>query len=156
MTDKLANTPKEKVSILTRLYLSALSGCIASTFCHPLDVVRVQMQTTAPSLNVKNKENAGPFRTMHQILRRSGARGLWAGLSAAYLRQFSYGAVRMGLFSFLVDSAKQHRQNKFGVKTNTEISLQTTVFLGFISGIVGSVSLLSVVSEFPTCFSFYD
>jgi hypothetical protein len=63
-------------------------------------VLRVQMQTGG--VQYKNTADAAV-----QIFRRSGLRqGLYAGISAAYLRQWTYGACRMGIYANLLASAQ--------------------------------------------------
>lgn len=67
-----------------RMVLGAVAGMGAATCCHPLDVLRVQMQTEG--VQYKNTVDAGV-----QIFRRSGLRdGLYAGVSAAYLRASAF------------------------------------------------------------------
>ena len=64
----------------TRMALGAVAGMGAATCCHPLDVLRVQMQT-------EGVQYKGTVDAAVQIFRRSGMRdGLYAGVSAAYLR----------------------------------------------------------------------
>ena len=63
-----------------RMVLGAVAGMGAATCCHPLDVLRVQMQT-------EGVQYKGTIDAAVQIFRRSGLRdGLYAGVSAAYLR----------------------------------------------------------------------
>ena len=68
----------------------------AATFCHPLDVIRVQMQTDG--VQYKNT-----FDAATSIYRRAGLlNGLYAGVSAAYLRQWMYGSFRIGIYAYLL------------------------------------------------------
>jgi hypothetical protein len=63
----------------TRMVLSAFAGMGAAIFCHPLDVIRVQMQT----FHYRNTLHASV-----SIYKNAGfANGLYAGISAAFLRQ---------------------------------------------------------------------
>lgn len=41
-----------QVSLPMRLALSGVAGCSAACFCHPLDVIRVQMQTDTVSQQI--------------------------------------------------------------------------------------------------------
>ena len=98
--------------------LSAISGSIASTICHPLDVIRVQLQTNSSSPSVAavgGAENIGPVDAAKRIVRGGGVLALWDGLSAAYLRQFSYSMVRIGLFSYMLDAVKLRQQGSVGL-----------------------------------------
>eukprot|EP00750_Incisomonas_marina_P007370 INCI1488.2.p1 GENE.INCI1488.2~~INCI1488.2.p1 ORF type:complete len:255 (+),score=37.50 INCI1488.2:267-1031(+) len=120
----------EQVPLYKRLLLSATAGCVASTICHPLDVVRVQLQTDAGGYS-------GPLDAGIQIVRRGGLLSLWDGLSAAYMRQFSYSMIRIGLFSYLLDGAE--RRQIADEETCDDVSFGTKLLLGSVSGSVGSV-----------------
>lgn len=79
-----------------RLVFGALAGMGAATFCHPLDVIRVQMQTDG--VRYKNTVDAAV-----KIYNRAGVvEGLYAGVSAAYLRQWMYGSFRIGIYAYLL------------------------------------------------------
>ena len=79
-----------------RLVIGAPGGTGAACVCHPLDVVRVQLQVSRGV-------------SVPEVLRRTGVPGLWSGLSAAILRQWTYGALRMGLFAWLLDRDRERR-----------------------------------------------
>jgi solute carrier family 25 oxoglutarate transporter 11 len=57
--------------------------------------------------------------------------GLYAGITAAYLRQWLYGSCRMGIYSYLLEQQKL----KHGADN---ISFATKLGMGFISGGIGS------------------
>ena len=76
----MSSTTGGSVPLPTRMVLGAVAGMGAATCCHPLDVLRVQMQT-------EGVQYKGTVDAAVQIFRRSGMRdGLYAGVSAAYLR----------------------------------------------------------------------
>jgi len=102
--------------------LSASSGMVAACVCHPFDVVRVTMQVTTV------KRSTGG--TAAAIYNAQGIyRGLYSGLSAAFLRQWTYGAFRLGIYSFLLKSQPKP----------SEVSFPMKLSFGLISGGVGSV-----------------
>ena len=117
-------SPEKAVPLSTRLGLSASAGCVASSCCHPLDVIRIQMQT---GTGYKNPVDAA----VHIFQRTGGIRNFYEGLSAAYLRQFTYTAFRMGTFSYLLDVVKGQSEG--------EVSLTTKLLVGAIAGITGSI-----------------
>ena len=119
--------PQSEVPFSTRLALSASAGCVASTCCHPLDVIRVQMQTSSGGTHYKN-----PGEAAVQIFQRGGMSSLYSGLSAAYLRQFTYTAFRMGTFSYLLEIVKGNREA-------SEVPLATKLLVGAAAGITGSI-----------------
>lgn len=70
----VAGNSTQAIPLPTRMVLAAVAGMGAATCCHPLDVVRVQMQTAGG--NYKNTLDAGV-----QIFKRSGlTNGLYAGI----------------------------------------------------------------------------
>jgi hypothetical protein len=134
-----------QASLLTRLLLSATAGCAASTITHPLDVLRVQMQTDATTAGkppaavgvaarppATTTTRGGSTATALRIVRSGGMVALWDGLSAAYMRQFSYSMIRIGLFSYMQDALKR-RDNV------ASLGFGTKLLLGSVSGTVGSI-----------------
>ena len=113
------------VPFIYRFGLSATAGCIASSFCHPLDVIRIQMQTTG-KITYKT-----PLDAAIQIGKKD-ITSLWSGLSAAYLRQFTYSGFRLAVFSYLLEIAKHQNDNK-------QVSLSTKLMVGATAGIAGSI-----------------
>lgn len=117
------------IPLPTRLALSAAAGIGAATLCHPLDVIRVQMQTSSHFRN--------SWQAATTIYRTAGfTNGLYAGISAAYLRQVLYGSCRMGIYSYLLD--RQKTENVLAGKKATDISFGNKLLMGCISGAIGS------------------
>jgi solute carrier family 25 oxoglutarate transporter 11 len=113
------------VPLPIRMVLSAVAGMGAATFCHPLDVVRVQMQTF---------HYRGTAHAAVSIYQNAGlANGLYAGISAAYLRQWLYGSCRMGLYSYLLEQAKLRNNGNA-----SDISFAQKLAMGSVSGGIGS------------------
>jgi solute carrier family 25 (mitochondrial carnitine/acylcarnitine transporter), member 20/29 len=70
-------------SLALRMVIAAFSGMGAATVCHPLDVIRVQMQTDTGG------EYTGAVDCAKKIAQKEGlVKGLYAGIGAAYLRQW--------------------------------------------------------------------
>jgi len=91
--------------------------------CHPFDVVRVMMQVGTAQKST--------IATAQDIFNEAGLkRGLYSGFSAAVLRQWTYGACRIGIYSFLLNSSGQKP---------SEISFAAKLGFGTISGGIGSV-----------------
>ena len=114
------------------MVLSAIAGMGAATVCHPLDVIRVQMQTFS---SLKTTSEAA--RSIYQT---SGVKnGLYAGISAAYLRQWLYGSCRMGIYSYLLELEKKKMNNSNDHSSSEKnISFGTKLGMGCISGGIGS------------------
>ena len=109
-----------------RMVLAACSGMVAATVCHPLDVIRVQMQTEGTQF--KSTVDAG------LSIYRNG--GLYAGISAAYLRQWLYGSFRIGVYSYQFEHAQLENQ-KAG-RSKNDISFANKLRFGCVSGAIGS------------------
>jgi solute carrier family 25 oxoglutarate transporter 11 len=105
-----------------KMGLSATSGMAAAMVCHPFDVVRVQMQVAT--------QQRSTFATGANVYNLQGVyRGLYSGLTAAFLRQWTYGACRLGIYSFLLKSQPKP----------SEVSFPLKLTFGLISGGVGSI-----------------
>ena len=123
--------PDAAMPLATRMVLAAVSGMGAATVCHPLDVVRIAMQTS-PAGHYKHTLDAAL-----SIQRSAGLQnGLYAGISAAYLRQWLYGSCRIGIYSYLLERAQL--QNQQAGRDRNDISLVTKLSMGCLSGGIGS------------------
>jgi len=120
MAPLLDKSTASKYSLPLRLCLSATGGMGAACFCHPFDVIRVQLQVF---------KGLGFTGTVRNIYSTNGIRGLYSGLSAAFLRQWMYGSFRVGIYSYLINADREK-----GMKT----SFVQTVSYGALSGGIGS------------------
>jgi solute carrier family 25 oxoglutarate transporter 11 len=117
-------------ALLLKMVIAAFSGMGAATVCHPLDVIRVQMQTEGNTYNGFTDAAKG-------IYKKDGIKdGLYAGVSAAYLRQWLYGSCRIGIYAYLLENA-QNANVEAGLDKNA-ISLQSKMLMGMTSGGIGS------------------
>ena len=85
-------------ALATKMIIAAFAGMGAATICHPLDVIRVQMQT-------EGSDFKSPIDCASSITKNEGIKGLYAGIGAAYLRQWLYGSCRIGIYAFLLENA---------------------------------------------------
>ncbi|KAL7546205.1 hypothetical protein ACHAWF_009542 [Thalassiosira exigua] len=117
-------------ALLVKMVIAAFSGMGAATVCHPLDVIRVQMQTEGNTYSGVSDAAAG-------IYKKDGVKdGLYAGVSAAYLRQWLYGSCRIGIYAYLLENA-QNANVDAGLDKNA-ISLPSKMLMGLTSGGIGS------------------
>mmetsp|Transcript_47987 Transcript_47987/g.111992 ORF Transcript_47987/g.111992 Transcript_47987/m.111992 type:complete len:293 (+) Transcript_47987:136-1014(+) len=109
-------------SLPLQMIIGATGGMGAAVVCHPLDVLRVNMQVQlVPKTTVA---------TLQDILRESGLKcGLYSGLSAAFLRQWTYGACRLGIYTSLLRSSNNKPQ---------EVSFRQKLLYGLTAGGIGS------------------
>jgi solute carrier family 25 oxoglutarate transporter 11 len=103
------------------MVLGALSGMGAAVFCHPLDVIRVRLQTGG---------DGGVLRTTLAAYHQGG---LYAGIGAAFLRQWTYGSCRMGIYSYLLEGAKESHGG-----TADAVPFATKLGMGMLAGGIGS------------------
>lgn len=118
-------------SLPAKMVLGATGGMGAAIFCHPLDVIRVTMQVSSKKQNT--------FTVAMDVFKESGLRrGLYAGLSAAFLRQWTFGSCRIGIYSFLLSN--QAKPSEVGFATKTAFGL----FSGCIGSIAGTPAELAL------------
>ncbi|GAX22181.1 solute carrier family 25 (mitochondrial oxoglutarate transporter), member 11 [Fistulifera solaris] len=130
------------VPLPTRMILSALAGIGAVNVCHPLDVIRIHMQ----QLHHHPHQNRGMWHTARSIYAEAGlAKGLYAGISAAYIRQVLYGSCRMGIYSYLLDHHyhhhhhhHHHQQQQQQQQQRGAVSLKHKLLMGSIAGSIGA------------------
>ena len=100
-----------------------LSGVLASSCIHPIDLSKVRLQLYA-------KINPGkPIPGFHQVLmdmiKKDGFLSIYSGISAAVMRQCVYGTARIGLHRTFSDEL-QRRNNghslSFGMKVLSGMS----------------------------------
>lgn len=71
------------------------AACAANFFTHPLDLLKVRLQT------VKGAGSQGVAQVIGNIYRAQGALGFYDGISAAVLRQMTYSMARFTTYDWL-------------------------------------------------------
>jgi len=66
---------------IARWYFGGVASSIAALITHPIDLMKVLMQTQAEKLSM--------VRTTQKILREQGVLALYNGISASMLRQYT-------------------------------------------------------------------
>ncbi|UPX15778.1 Mitochondrial dicarboxylate transporter [Ascochyta rabiei] len=102
------------------------ASCCATLFTHPLDLVKVRLQTQAASGAKLNMS-----QMFAHIARTDGFGGLYRGLSAAQLRQITYSMTRFGVYEAL--------KERF-TTADAKPSFLTLVGMASISGFLGGVA----------------
>merc|ERR1719187_1838663 len=117
------------------MVFGAMAGMGAATCCHPLDVLRVQLQIDAEGGVTRQYKNT--FDCAVKLVKKHGIKlGLYNGISAAYLRQWTYGSCRMGIYSYLFQKYKP--ENLYG-------KLLCGMTSGGIGSFVGTPSEVALV-----------
>lgn len=106
--------------IKARWYHGGLASAMASCCTHPLDLLKVHLQTVAPG------EKVGLLKMGVKVVKSDGILGLYNGLSASVLRQLTYSTTRFAIYE--------------GVKNNfldKDMPFYQKVLLGGFAGFAG-------------------
>ncbi|KAL1305175.1 hypothetical protein AAFC00_002096 [Neodothiora populina] len=114
-----------KVPIKYPLWFGGSSSALAALVSHPLDLVKVRLQTQHMTGSSHNM-----FGMFVHIYKDHGIGGLYKGISASLLRQITYSTTRFAVYEKL----KQMDQAK-----NEKTSFGKLVFISSISGFAGSI-----------------
>lgn len=95
MTRKMDDTvqsikvqPQRKIS---RWYFGGLAAASAACITHPLDLLKVALQT-------QQEEKLTSLQITKRIIQQEGVIGLFHGLSASVMRQLTYSTIRFGIY----------------------------------------------------------
>ncbi|XP_065075892.1 solute carrier family 25 member 35-like [Ochlerotatus camptorhynchus] len=116
--------------------LGGFSSCCAVLFTNPFDVLKTRQQLEGELLakgSVKNRAYRGLGQSIVTVVKTDGLRGLYKGLPAAVLYQFSMNSLRLGTYQ-TVDNLGWTRSD------NALLTPFLSVFWGGIAGISASVS----------------
>lgn len=99
-----ANSPPQSTHIFNKPWvksalpfgIGAFSGMVGQTCIQPIDVTKVRIQLAGEG--TKGSIRPSPFSVAKGIVVNEGVTRLWAGLTAGYVRQLSYGMLRLGFF----------------------------------------------------------
>lgn len=86
------------MQVFFKFFNGCVSGCAAVSCTHPLDVMKVRMQLSGQG-GAAQVHGKSVLATAKNLVAEGGLSGVYAGLSAALLRQVFYGSSRLGLFS---------------------------------------------------------
>lgn len=109
------------------------AAAAAAVVTHPLDLVKVRLQTRAPDAP---KSMVGTFG---YIIKNEGVLGLYNGLSASLLRQLTYSTVRFGVYEDLkVRFAPEATPENPKAKPSTINLVLQSSLAGLLGGIAGN------------------
>ncbi|XP_022653517.1 mitochondrial dicarboxylate carrier-like [Varroa jacobsoni] len=111
---------------VAKWYFGGVAGSMAACVTHPLDLLKVILQTEGKVLQTKTPVSI-KASTMN-VIRTSGIRGLYNGLSASILRQLTYSTTRFGIYE--IARAKV-------VKPGESMAFLEKVGLAAVSGAAG-------------------
>uniref|UniRef100_A0A6B2LBR0 Mitochondrial 2-oxoglutarate/malate carrier protein n=1 Tax=Arcella intermedia TaxID=1963864 RepID=A0A6B2LBR0_9EUKA len=95
---------------------------------HPIDVIKTRMQLSGEKGAQRVHKTA--FHAIYNVAKAEGPTALYKGLTAAILRQWTYGTVRFGLFETMKEKARPEWRKE----------LWANVGMGMIAGACGAVA----------------
>merc|ERR1719461_1324875 len=90
-------TSEIELPMWSKFVIGAFGGATGWLPIHPIDVIKVRAQ-------INTGKPVGPVELLSQIWQTEGLKGLYAGITAALTRQFTYGTIRLGLYDVLRDT----------------------------------------------------
>lgn len=117
----MADNKPKPIPPAMNFFLGAAAGCSGWMFVHPFDVVKSRLQAT-------EGKTPNPFRVVADVYKKEGFGALYNGLSAGLVRQCTYTALRVGLFSTLTDIFKTQEKGWLNGK------VATGIYAGAIAG----------------------
>jgi len=89
------------------LWLGGAASVLASVCTHPLDTIKVQMQTTNQQQSTRH--GGGLVSMSRHIVKTQGVAALFNGLSASMLRQATYSTTRFAVYEVLKQQQQQRQ-----------------------------------------------
>jgi len=112
-----------------RWYLGGFAGSGAVLVTHPLDLLKVHLQT-------QQQANKTLRSLAVDVVRNDGVLGLYSGISASIMRQMTYTTIRFGLYETISSKLLEGRSDCLPFYQKALIGC----FSGFIGGIAGNPS----------------
>ncbi|CAJ0951302.1 unnamed protein product, partial [Mesorhabditis belari] len=115
-----------------------LAGMGATTIVQPLDLVKNRMQLSGKT---GQKEFRSSFHALSTILEKEGPLALYNGLSAGLLRQITYGATRLGVYSYLFERISGPSASNLSFAAKASIAMSA----GAVGAFVGNPAELALI-----------
>lgn len=116
-----SDSSKQKTKMVARWYFGGFGSAGAACCTHPLDLLKVHLQT-------QQKGKIGLIKMGIKVVKSDGIFGLYNGLTASLLRQFTYSLTRFGIY----ETGKQALE-----KPGVVMPFYQKVLLGGFAGCVG-------------------
>uniref|UniRef100_A0A8C7JRI0 Solute carrier family 25 member 10 n=1 Tax=Oncorhynchus kisutch TaxID=8019 RepID=A0A8C7JRI0_ONCKI len=112
---------------MSRWYFGGLASCGAACCTHPLDLIKVHLQT-------QQKGKMGMVSMAMQVVKNDGALALYNGLSASLCRQMSYSLTRFAIYETVRDMLSSSNQGPMPFYQKVLLG----AFGGFTGGFIGT------------------
>lgn len=95
----MSDSKRGPIPLWANFAIGGISGCSATVCVHPLDVIRIRIQT--------EKAKSSFTRVASNLIKEEGLAGAYTGLSAGLVRQLTYGLTKFGAYNQLTQKVKQ-------------------------------------------------
>ncbi|XP_037649228.1 mitochondrial dicarboxylate carrier [Sebastes umbrosus] len=112
---------------VSRWYFGGISSSVAACLTHPLDLIKVHLQT-------QQEVRVRMIGMAVNVVRREGYLALYSGLSASLCRQMTYSLSRFAIYETVRD--EMNRKNKGLMPFYQKVLLGA--FGGFVGGFIGT------------------
>nr|AKN21599.1 slc25a-31 [Schmidtea mediterranea] len=119
---RLMAIPKKRES---RWYFGGLSSALAISATHPLDLIKVHLQT-------QQKKEFGFLRMGMNVIKHDGFLALYSGISASFIRQIFYSFPRFGIYEIYKNNLDKSKK----IKLYEQIAVSG--FAGLVGGVIGN------------------
>ena len=103
----------------------------AACCTHPLDLIKVHLQTGSASASTSEKR--GITGAVAKVYRTDGIRGFYSGLTASLLKQASYCTTRFAIYDILKNQISPN-----GEAIAFPVRLAMAAMAGFCGGVLGN------------------
>ncbi|KAG9786621.1 Mitochondrial citrate transporter F [Exophiala dermatitidis] len=124
-------TKPKPATVRYPFWFGGSAASMAAVVTHPLDLVKVRLQTRLPDAPRTT------VSTIAYIFRNEGVLGLYAGLSAALLRQMTYSTVRFGVYE---DLKTRFTPTPTPDNPKPRQSLLSLIAMSSFSGLLGGIA----------------
>ncbi|EFJ10435.1 hypothetical protein SELMODRAFT_233289 [Selaginella moellendorffii] len=116
-----------------------IASVVAGVSTHPLDLIKVRMQLQGEQGKMQ-ESYMNPFVMGAKLVRAEGFAGLYAGVSAAMLRQTLYASTRLGIYDMLKHRLSGDSGSGGGVVGGADLPLFQKVAAALIAGGIGAAA----------------
>ncbi|KAF2167549.1 hypothetical protein M409DRAFT_22354 [Zasmidium cellare ATCC 36951] len=116
----------EKALIRYPFWLGGAGSCTSACMLHPLDVVKVRLQTQR-----RSGVRLGLGQMFVHVVKSDGILGLYSGLTASLLRQCTYGLTRFAVYGKLKETF---------IADNPKPSFPSLLAMASVSGLVAGIA----------------
>ncbi|ODN79603.1 hypothetical protein L202_03548 [Cryptococcus amylolentus CBS 6039] len=128
--------PQQKYPFWTGGAAASMAACCT----HPLDVMRVRMQTSTTRTTF--------VQAVKGVVKHDGIRGLYTGLTASIFRQMTYSVTRLGVYDLMKNQMSNNGKKKL-TTGDMVICASTAGALGGVAGNPADIILVRMVAD-PT------